>query len=128
MAKGRSDDPAYFIKVPTPDGYGNPYTIVPTDPLKLHLGILTSIFAIDEKDSKKTGSRIVKQVHGIDHVVRPYVDTTEITSILRDEMQRLALDLAGDHGDVGEHIINLLEVFEQELPQIFDMLGQDQRV
>lgn len=124
MAKSRADDPLYFIKVPTPDGYQQSYTWVPTDPLKLHLGVLTSLFAVDEKDSKKTRDRILKQVHGIDHVVRPYVDTTDISSNLRVDMQQLSLELVGDHGDVGERITALVNVFAQELPQLLDMVGQ----
>ncbi|MBI2645258.1 hypothetical protein HYW94_03755 [Candidatus Uhrbacteria bacterium] len=122
MAKGRSDDPMYFLKIPIkPDGI---HLVPNVDPLKLHLGVLTNIFEVDHKDTKKTGSRVFKQVLGIEHVIRKYVDTTEIVSILRVEMQKLALELVGDHGDVGEHIIELLGVFEQELPQLFDMIGQ----
>lgn len=122
MAGGRSDDPL-FIKVPTPDGWGEPYQLVPVDPLKLHLGVITSFFQVDRKDSKHTGGRVIKPVHGPERVVRPFVDTTEISSVLRSEMQNLALELAGDHGEVGVHLVELIAVFEQELPELFEEIG-----
>ncbi|GEM_PF-7103821 len=122
MGKGRSEDPPYFIYIPTPDGYGSPYTIVPTDPLKLHIGVLTSLYTLDIKDSKKTGGKIFKPVKGLEHVARPFLDTTDLVQELKGHMQELALELC-EGGDVGEHLTPILEAIQGELPQLFEHIA-----
>lgn len=127
MAKGRSDDPQYFIHVPTPEGYATPYTVVPTDPLKLHLGIITTLYTIDpifkeRHAEKKTGSRLLQPIRGPENLVRNFFDTTDLAQDLKGYMQELELELRAS-GDVGEHLVAILEAISSELPQLFEHIS-----
>lgn len=64
MAKGR---PICYIKVPTPEGYDQPYTLVPVDPLKLCPEILTEIYMVD-CEGKGTRQHTLKRVYGLEPI------------------------------------------------------------